>query len=87
MVRRRMSSVRTIRKSAFALALVAFAAVAHADIEWEATYAAAMKRAAAENRVVFLAVNMNGERANDVLAKRTYGEKSIVLLAGSTAAS
>lgn len=71
-------------QSARVLALVSFAAIAHADITWEVTFEAAMARAAAENRVVFLAVNMDGERANDVLAEDTYGEKSIGLLAGST---
>ena len=49
-----------------------------ADIEWRASREAALEEAKASNRVVFLAVNMDGERANDELADKTYAQKSIV---------
>ncbi|MCA8978991.1 MAG: HEAT repeat domain-containing protein [Planctomycetes bacterium] len=49
-----------------------------ADIQWRASQEAALEEAKASNRVLFLAVNMDGERANDELANKTYGEKSIV---------
>ena len=53
-------------------------------IPWEADWAAARDRARTENRVVFLAVNMDGERANDRLAKEVYREKAVVALAERT---
>lgn len=53
-------------------------------IPWEADWAAARERARTEDRVVFLAVNMDGERANDRLAKEVYREKAVVALAERT---
>lgn len=49
-----------------------------AGIRWSASHDEALAAARSANRVVFLAVNMDGERANDELAEKTYGEKSIV---------
>jgi len=48
-----------------------------AEIHWEASYEDALQSAADSKRVVFLAVNMDGERSNDELANKTYGQKSI----------
>jgi hypothetical protein len=48
-----------------------------AEIRWESSHEDALKTAADSKRVVFLAVNMDGERANDELANKTYGKKSI----------
>ncbi|KAA3607253.1 MAG: HEAT repeat domain-containing protein [Planctomycetota bacterium] len=47
-------------------------------IEWQNDYAAAFQKAEAENKVVFLAVNMEGEAANDWLAEKLYRDKEII---------
>jgi uncharacterized membrane protein YgcG len=54
------------------------------DITWEGDWAAAKARSASETKVLFLAVNMDGERANDRLATKVYHDKRIVELAGFT---
>ncbi|MBK8179964.1 MAG: HEAT repeat domain-containing protein [Planctomycetes bacterium] len=46
------------------------------DVRWEKSLDEALARAKAENKPVFLAVNMDGERANDQLATKTYADKS-----------
>lgn len=51
-------------------------------IAWEKDYDAALARAKAEGKVVFIAVNMDGERANDTLANEVYQEKAVVEWAG-----
>lgn len=69
----------------FDTALLSAALVlASGDIAWEGSYDAALKRARDEGRVVFVAVNMDGERANDRMVKDVYTDKSIVALAGQT---
>ncbi|MCB9914018.1 MAG: hypothetical protein H6828_02580 [Planctomycetes bacterium] len=55
-----------------------------AGIEWQAEYEQALQLAKDEGRVVFIAVNMDGERANDRLAEKTYQDKRIRELAQST---
>ena len=52
-------------------------------IEWQPDYDAALALAAQEGKVVFVAVNMDGERANDVLAEKTYGGRTLVKLSES----
>lgn len=54
------------------------------DITWEGDWAAAKARSASETKVLFLAVNMDGERANDRLANKVYHDKRVVELAGFT---
>lgn len=54
------------------------------EISWETDYAAALERAAAEERVVFVAVNMDGEAANERMAKDVYTDKKLGALAGAT---
>lgn len=49
-------------------------------IGWTPDWLGGFERAAAEQRVVFLAVNMDGEKANDLLASKTYGDKSLLEL-------
>ncbi len=51
------------------------------SIAWEADYDAALARAAAEQRVVLVAVNMDGEKANDHLAAEVYTDKEVAALA------
>jgi len=50
-------------------------------IAWESDYDAALARAKAENKIVFVAVNMDGEKANDNLAKNVYQDKAVVAMA------
>jgi len=54
---------------------------ARASIAWQGDWDAALALAKAENRPVMLAVNMDGERANDTLAEDTYEDKMIRALA------
>lgn len=49
-------------------------------ITWETHYASALGVARTDMRVIFLAVNMDGERANDYLAEETYFDEEIVAL-------
>jgi len=69
-----------------AAALVAWAAANFTGegIIWDHDWDAAFTRAAAENKVVFLAVNMDGEKANDVLATKTYRDELLTPLAART---
>lgn len=55
-----------------------------AGIVWERDWDGAFARAAAEAKPVFLAVNMDGEKANDVLATKTYHEDLLAPLAART---
>jgi len=55
-----------------------------AGIEWQTEYAAAFELANERDTIVFLAVNMDGERANDAAAKKLYKNKTISELAGGT---
>ncbi len=75
---------RSLRALTFATALVtsllAATNTAGADIPWEGDWAVANERSTKENRVLFLAVNMDGERANDRLAEKVYRDKIIVKL-------
>src|SRR5206468_1736167 len=43
-----------------------------------------LSRAREQKRVVFLAVNMDGERANERMVEKVYRDKAIVALAAST---
>lgn len=54
------------------------------DIEWAASYAEGMTRAAEESRVVFVAVHMPGERGNERMARDVYTDDAVVALAGRT---
>lgn len=53
-------------------------------IEWQSEYASAFELAKERDTIVFLAVNMDGERANDTAAKKLYKDKTIVGLAAGT---
>ena len=69
---------RSLRALTFATALVtsllAATNTAGADIPWEGDWAVANERSTKENRVLFLAVNMDGERANDRLAEKVVAD-------------
>ena len=45
------------------------------DVVWQHSLEEALAKAKTENKPLFLAVNMDGERANDVLATQTYQER------------
>jgi len=66
--------------AALVTSLFAATNAASGDIPWEGDWALAKERSTKENRVLFLAVNMDGERANDRLAEKVYRDKNIVKL-------
>lgn len=54
------------------------------DIVWQSEYEAALELAASEKKVVFIAVNMDGEKANDRFADEIYKSKRIAELSSSS---
>lgn len=54
------------------------------DIAWSPAYGAALETARDAGKVVFVAVNMDGERANDRMVKDVYCDKRIVGLTEGT---
>lgn len=55
-----------------------------ADVAWTSGFEKTLERAAAEKKVVFLAVNMDGERANDRMVEKVYRDKEVVALSALT---
>lgn len=55
-------------------------------IEWRGSLEEALQAAQEQKRVIFLAVNMDGERANDRLAKDVYRDGAVVQLSARTLA-
>ena len=55
-----------------------------AEIAWLPSLEKASERAASEKKVVFLAVNMDGERANERMLEKVYSDKTVVELAART---
>lgn len=53
-------------------------------LKWEAEYEAALVKAKAESKIIFLAVNMDGEKGNDRMVKNVYTDRTIQQLAGKT---
>ncbi|QDV06102.1 hypothetical protein Poly30_16060 [Planctomycetes bacterium Poly30] len=49
-------------------------------IEWAETFDGALESAATDGKVVFIAVNMDGESANERMLKAVYGDKRIIEL-------
>ncbi|MEE8467537.1 MAG: hypothetical protein V3T22_03735, partial [Planctomycetota bacterium] len=66
------------------LLLAFIAATSAGDIDWSPTFEAALERAANEARVIFVAVHLPGERANERMAKNVYTDKRITKLAERT---
>jgi hypothetical protein len=64
--------------------LVLAARAPAAELAWESSLDKALESAKSARRVVFLAVNMDGEGASDRLAKNVYTDKDIVQLSTST---
>jgi hypothetical protein len=76
-----------VRIRPLALVLIVVASClgrAEAQVAWESSYESAMARAREQGRVVFIAVNMDGEGANDHLAQQVYLDKRIAELTSST---
>jgi len=55
-----------------------------ADIQWSPSFGDALEAAASDERVIFIAVNMDGERANDQMAGKVYKNRGIKELAAET---
>lgn len=53
-------------------------------IAWQGDLDKALEKAAAEKKVVFLAVNMDGEKANERMVAKVYTDREIVELSGRT---
>ncbi len=69
----------------FLFSLFAILPAARADaIVWDASFDAALAKAKAENKPIFIAVNMDGEPVCEELVKRHYRDERIVKLSGST---
>jgi hypothetical protein len=66
------------------LALLPRAPGAADAIAWEPKPEAALARALAEKKPVFVAINFDGERACDRFADKTYRDKSLVALAAAS---
>src|SRR6185436_12157965 len=62
----------------------ALGAPAANDIQWQSSFEKTVEKAAAEKKVIFLAVNMDGEKANERIVEKVYTDKSIVELSQST---
>lgn len=68
------------------LLLLAPLAFGAASIAWQADLNDAKQRAADENKILFLALNMDGEAANDRMAEDVYEDKQVVELTAHTVA-
>ncbi len=66
------------------LLALAAAPAAAGGIAWQTSWDKTLERAAAEKKVVFLAVNMDGERANDRMVAKVYTNKAVVELSART---
>lgn len=53
-------------------------------IVWEDAYDLALEKAAADKKVVFIAVNMDGEAANERMVKKVYKDKALIALTEHT---
>jgi len=53
-------------------------------IAWTSGFEKTLERAAAEKKIVFLAVNMDGERANDRMVEKVYRDKQVLELSTRT---
>jgi uncharacterized membrane protein YgcG len=64
--------------------LLALASQPVVGLEWTPSLEKALAQAAAEKKVVFLAVNMDGEPANDRMVEKIYKDKEVVAQAAAT---
>jgi len=75
---------RLLRALCIVASILFTGAISTADIPWRGQFEDALKSAATSKQVIFLAVNMDGERANDRMVKEVYRDKRIQELAGHT---
>jgi HEAT repeat protein len=73
-----------IRATSLALLTALLAHPAGNDIQWQTSFEKTLERAAAEKKVVFLAVNMDGEKANERMLEKVYTDKGVLELSKST---
>ena len=66
------------------LVLLAARAFAGNSVTWDKDWEAALARAAQDKKVVFLAVNMDGEAANDRMAQKVYSDERVVAASALT---
>ncbi len=64
--------------------LVFVSSVAPSDIAWQKSWDDTLAQAKSQKKIVFVAVNMDGEHANDRLATSVYKDKSVVELSAQT---
>lgn len=64
--------------------LALLASPAANDIQWQSSFEKTLEKAAADRKVLFLAVNMDGEKANERMVEKVYTDKAIVELSKST---
>lgn len=76
-------SLSVVIRTTFASILL-IAPLTAGDIKWQGVYEETLASAATEARVVFVAVNMTGERANERMIADVYTEKKIEELAELT---
>src|SRR6185436_21095190 len=62
----------------------ALGAPAANDIQWQSSFEKTPPPAAAEKKVVFLAVNMDGEKANERMLEKVYTDKALIELSTHT---
>ena len=55
-----------------------------AGISWSGDWDAAFEQARGESKVVLLAINMDGEKANDRMAEDVYSDKEVIALTQQT---
>jgi hypothetical protein len=55
-----------------------------ASIAWDHVYEDAVARAAKEHKPLFIAINMDGEGANDRMAQKVYTDSHVTALAAGT---
>jgi len=67
-----------------AAAMLLFGSVSVAQVTWQKDLQTAQDLAKDQNKVVFIALNMDEERANDRMAKQVYTDKKIIKLAEQT---
>jgi hypothetical protein len=73
-----------IRALSLLLIVVAAPPPTASEIQWQTSYEKTLEQAAANKKVVFLAVNMDGEKANERMLEKVYTDKAIVELSQST---
>ena len=76
--------MRTLLSLAFLLFFLPAPVPAADGIAWQKSYEAALELAQKEKKVVFVAVNMDGEKANERMLAKVYTDKTVLELARGT---